>query len=464
MASCISEFGFDLLRRRFQDAFFAHMPEYVARLDWDAATLADHQRDALRRLLRTAIARSQFHARRLAGVDPDTFELADLPRLPVLTKDELMGHFDEAVTDRRLTRALIEDTLSRTATEPIAILDEYSANATGGSSGTRGVFVGDVDAFLAFACSIMRPTLGRMMVAGGDLPPGGLRIALVAAASAVHSTGGPPAWLAGTPFRFASIPVTLPVSEQVERLNALDPHMLFGYPGMLACLAREQQAGRLHIRPQSISSTSERLLPEHRAEINRAFSVPIVNVFGSTEGLAGISAPDEEAIVFNTDVCFVELLDAAGDPVAPGVPSARVLITNLENLVQPLIRYELTDRFVRLADAPNQAYLRALVEGRVDEAFHYGNVEIQPHVVRSVLLGAPAVVEYQVRQSPGGVEVDLIGGGVLDLDGLQARLVSALAMAGLPEPVVVLCEVPSLAQNAQSGKIRRFVPIDAVSG
>jgi hypothetical protein len=37
-------------------------------------------------LLASATRRSAFHARRLDGVDPARFELADLPRLPVMTR------------------------------------------------------------------------------------------------------------------------------------------------------------------------------------------------------------------------------------------------------------------------------------------------------------------------------------------------------------------------------------------
>ena len=62
------------------------LSDHIERLSWPAARIATHQRDALRSLLRTAIARSPFHARRLTGVDPEVFELADLGSLPVMTR------------------------------------------------------------------------------------------------------------------------------------------------------------------------------------------------------------------------------------------------------------------------------------------------------------------------------------------------------------------------------------------
>jgi phenylacetate-CoA ligase len=76
----------ELLRARIGEAIGHHMPPHIARLGWDAGRLAAYQRDRLRALLARAIARSPFHAARLRGVDPDRFELADLARLPVMTK------------------------------------------------------------------------------------------------------------------------------------------------------------------------------------------------------------------------------------------------------------------------------------------------------------------------------------------------------------------------------------------
>jgi hypothetical protein len=83
----------ELLRTRVSGAVGRQMPEHIGRLGWDAGRLAAYQRNRLRALLARAIAGSPFHARRLRGVDPDRFELADLARLPVMTKAEMMENF-----------------------------------------------------------------------------------------------------------------------------------------------------------------------------------------------------------------------------------------------------------------------------------------------------------------------------------------------------------------------------------
>jgi hypothetical protein len=71
----------------------------------------------LRALLRTAKARSPWHAKRLAGVDVDAVTGADLAALPTMTKTDVMEHCDEVVTDRRLTLELAEAHLERVAAE-----------------------------------------------------------------------------------------------------------------------------------------------------------------------------------------------------------------------------------------------------------------------------------------------------------------------------------------------------------
>src|SRR5262245_45305658 len=116
--------------------------ELAGRLRWSEGERRAAQTAGLRRLLRSALTSSRWHAGRLAGIDPDRVELEDLVRLPTMRKDDLMEHFDEIVTDRRLTRALVEEHL-RTLRDDSYLLGEYHVLASGGSSGRRGVFVFD---------------------------------------------------------------------------------------------------------------------------------------------------------------------------------------------------------------------------------------------------------------------------------------------------------------------------------
>jgi phenylacetate-coenzyme A ligase PaaK-like adenylate-forming protein len=243
----------------------------------------------------------------------------------------------------------------------------------------------------------------------------------------------------------------------VERLNALQPVGLYGYPSVIARLAHEQREGRLRISPQSIRSTSENLLPQWRTAISETFGAPIIDTYGTTEGLVGVSEPDETFFTFNSDACILELVDDAGAPVPPGVASSRILVTNLVNRIQPLIRYEIGDRFVRQPDSPHHGHLRARVEGRADEVLRFGEIEIHPLVIRSVLVKTPAVSDYQVRQTARGIEVTAQAEAALETEPLRLALISSLASAGLRDAEVEVLAVPVLERHEDTGKLRRFI-------
>ncbi len=455
--------SFHALRDGLQTSLLASYPELIERIGWSHAQVTVHQQGQLEALLAHAIEDSPFHARRLRGIDPSAIDAGDLSRLPVMTKAEMMGELDDVFTDRRLTRDAVEGSLAEAGAEPATPLGEYVALTSGGSSGQRGVFVLDQPAAVQLFGSLSRGLVARLEELDGP-PAGGLPIAMVAASSPVHATGMAVPLCEGEatlPFRFVKVPVTLPLPAIVDQLNTLQLPALFGYPSMLARLAREQRAGRLRISPMMMTSTSETCSSELRAAISAGFGVPLIDTFGSTEGLVGTSTPDDDVINFAEDGCIIELVDENHLPVAPGAPSSSVLITNLSNRIQPLIRYELADSMVRQPSVPEHGHLRAKVQGRSDEGFTYDDVVIHPLVIRSVLVRSGAVLEYQVRQTPTGIAVTAVTEPGIDLEPLADDLTTALGGAGLVGARVTVDTAPSLDRDPATGKLRRFVPMKA---
>ena len=450
--------GLEALQARFNAALGANLERHLQRPQWDAGRLAAHQRERLRALLARAIERSPFHARRLAGIDPARFELADLARLPVMTKEQVMAGFDELATDRRLTLAGAEAHLAASAAEPGLLLGQYVCLASGGSSGRRGIFVQTIEEYTEFLASFLRRAAARMAAAGGP-PPCGVLTAIVGAASPVHASGfGAAAGARGYPMRTISAPATLPVTELVQRLNLARPLALQGHTSKLALIAEEQRAGRLRIAPVSVTAMGEPLTDGQRAAIQAAFGVPPVNQFTSTEGLTGQSEPGGTVLSFASDMCIAELVDEGNQPVPDGTPSAKVLLTSLYNHTQPLIRYELTDCFTRHPADPGHGHLHATVDGRADDTFRYGRITIDPLVVRTVMVRTPAALEYQVRQTSRGIDIAVVAGGQLDHAALGAWLEHSLRSAGLPDPQVRVRQVPDIGRHPETGKARRFIP------
>jgi len=451
--------AWDRFRRGVLTQTLAAAPEQLSRLSWSSHQLERAQRASLHRLLLHAAEHSPFHRRRLSGIDLAGIDPTDLSMLPVMTKTDMMDALDDIFTDRRLRRHDVESALAATGLEPVPILDDYIALASGGCSGRRGLFVFDQAAASSYLTALSRPPI-EDPAPPDTTPPGPLRIALVAAPSAVHATGFGAALTSidGWPVRYELVPATLPIAEIVDRLNALQPPVLGGYASMLARLALEARAGRLRIAPTQVRPSSETLLPEMRSVISDVFEAPVLDMFACTEGLVGKAVPDDDVFVFNTDMCIVEFVDADYRPVPPGVPSAKALVTNLFNLAQPLIRYELNDVFIRQPDAAGHGYLRARAQGRSDDVLRYVTVHVHPIVIRSVMVASPDVIDYQVNQTRSGIEVFVVTSAGFDVDDLTSRLRRALGGAGLDHPDVVVHRVEQVDRHPVSGKLRRFSP------
>lgn len=453
-ATAWTEFRADVV-----SAVNAGIPDQFGRRTWTSAQIQHRQADDLRRLIAYAAEHSPFHRRRLDKLRLDDLHPSDLSLLPIMTKADMMASLDEIFTDRRLSRQTVELALADTGPKPTVILEHYVALASGGSSGKRGVFVYDRPGLTAFATAVSRPPIEAPIPL--DQPKDTPILAMVTAASPLHATGMTAALCddAKSPVTVHSIPATLPIADIVEQLNDIQPDVLSGYASMLVRLAGQSRAGRLAIAPHQVSSTSETLHPEMRAVIRTAFGAPVFDNFGSTEGLFGKTGPDETTFVFNTDMCIVELVDDTNNPVAPGTPSVKVLLTNLYNLTQPLIRYEITDTFIRQPDADTHGYLRALVRGRNDDTLRFGTTAIHPITIRAVMLTTPQVTEYQIHQTSRGIDLRAVCTGDLDSTTLTERLQTALADAGIPRPAVTVTIVDHLDRHPATGKLRAVIPL-----
>jgi phenylacetate-CoA ligase len=443
-----------------RSAFVDGLPDHFQRLAWTPDQVRSHQASALRGVLRVAVERSPFHARRLARLvgDVDRFELDDLHRLPVMTKAEMMADYDDVPTDRRLTRAAVNAFIETAGDEPRALFDEYLVLASGGSSGLRGVFAMHLDFVPDYLCGILRGGLAR---AGDGGIPTGLRVAMVAAGSSVHSTRAIPTLIHGTLGKVSYAPATLPLAEITARLQIADPTLLVGYPSALSRVADEQLAGRLNIHPVMVLSGSELLTSETSTKLAAAFGVPPGNAFGSSEGLNGAAGPGDDVFTFASDLAHVEFVDADDRPVPIGEPADHVLVTNLLNKTQPLIRYRLDDRMTPQPPLPCCGHVRATLEGRTDPVLQVGGREVHPHALRSVLVRASEVTEYQVRVGRNTLSVDVIAHGPVDTDRLAADLTTAMAnvTSGGPTPDVTVTVVDELQRDRRSGKLSRFLVV-----
>jgi len=434
--------------------------EFGERLGWTAAGVREHQTAALRRLLGTAVKNSPWHARRLEGVDPGAFTVEDLRGLPAMTKTDLMANFDGIVTDRRLNKALAESHLAALVSDAY-VLGCYPVVASGGSSGQRGVFIYDWDAWPSFYLSVHR-FFQRDWARDRDLGGVPQRSAVIAASRPTHMSSALAQTFTRPGAELRSFPVTQPLGQIVAGLNQWQPTILQGYPSVLHQLCAEARSGRLRISPRRIRTRSEPLLPRTRADLEEAWGVTVHNEWVCTEGASAATCGAGRGLHLSEDLVIIEPVDAAGGAVPAGVLSDKVYLTNLYNLALPLIRYELTDqvRFL-IAPCPCDSGLTRIdeVHGRLEDLFDYGpGLHVHPHVFRSALGREPGIIEYQVRQTASGAEITVVTGGPVDTGHVAQQVAAALARLGLSDPVVNVCAAAGLDRTA-AGKLRRFVPL-----
>lgn len=135
-----------------------------------------------------------------------------------------------------------------------------------------------------------------------------------------------------------------PLDERIDRLNDFRPELFFGTPSLLESYAPIQQDGKLQISPLAICTSDEHLVEKTLRSLENTFGCPVMNGYCIPEAGEVAMLCRENRLHVNDDWFIIEPVDAANRPVKDGKLSNGVLVTNLANLAQPLIRFRLPDR------------------------------------------------------------------------------------------------------------------------
>ncbi len=431
-----------------------------------AATIAAAQGQRFAELARRARAQSPFYRNAWSHLPDAPLRLADLP---VVNKAGLMDAFDDWCTDRAITFRDVEWFLQSRAHIGELFRGRYLVWTSSGTSGKSGVFVQDATALAVYDALVSVRLVGSAYADcdwGAVMAQNG-RAALVTAdcdhfasiASWRRVAHGKP-WL-----DMKSIAVTLPLPEIVAELNAYAPAFVASYPTVLALLADEQRAGRLRLRPAGLWSGGEVLSGAARAAIEAAFGCPVQNEYGASECLTIGYGCREGWLHVNADWLVLEPVDRDHRPSPPGELSHTVLLTNLANTVQPIIRYDLGDRVrARIGRCACGSPLPAIqVEGRCDDVVtFYGQegvaIGLPPLALTTVVEEAARVFLFQIIQrAPDALSLRL---SVEDRERAGAPALRALRQyldrAGLAHVALELdAQEPQV--SGRDGKLRQVV-------
>ena len=305
--------------------------------------LQNLQTKRFKKLLRHVLQNSRFYQSyyKEHGINLDNIENVSVTDLPPISKQMMMDHYDDLVCDRFLKRKNIEEFLSGSAKPKEKYRNIYTVIHTSGSCGTLSLFVyGPEDWAVIKALVVARvikpnPYFYRRIKVSFIGATDG-HYAGVSLASEVPPLYG----------RFLPFSINSPLETIDDKCNAFCPDVLSGYSSGIHLLSQEQLKGNITIRPERIICTSDPLTLEMRNTIKQAFGKEPVNFYAGSESLTmAVQCERHENLHLFTDWHIFEAVDDDLRPVAAGTPG-NLLLTNLYNYTQPLIRYQMHDEVV----------------------------------------------------------------------------------------------------------------------
>jgi len=376
--------------------------------------------------------------------------------LPVLTKAQLRDRFDDLVTDRRLTRAGIEQFLAGSEDARELYLGTYRVLNTSGSAGPSAYVVFSDDDWVRGMAQWLRPAFRPP-------PAHRLRPYRIAFYGTIRGHYGGVSMaspmsegLVRHLVQSRLVDVDAPLPDAIGELNAFQPDFLVGYVAALKVLADAQLAGDLAIRPKGVHGGGETMTDADAAHLRRAFQCEVRNGYGCTEHLMmGLSGAESNRMVLYDDDFVFE------------IEPERVLVTNLYNRTLPLFRYMLND-VLRPVPDPDPAFPHLAIEtligrsertlvlrtddGREEAVLPYSIIALAAPGMHSLQLriDGNAALTLLVRVYPGADAAATTGQLAAEL----RKLLDAKRMRGVS---VSAMTVPELPLDARTGKHKLIV-------
>lgn len=361
-------------------------------------------RDERLRELVSYVRENSPYLKKLYSDLPENFSLSDLP---VTEKQDVINNYEDWVTDRDIRLKDVEVYCERDSTSASLYLDKYTVLHTSGTTGSPLYMVRDDH----------RNKLHGQMVAQRllkGIDPGIMDHTKHKVASVIYAVHGSSSYegflrqqasVPGMEDRMLAINVLEDPDVIVEKLNAFQPEVLSGYASALTLLALEKQKRRLNINVKFIANSAETLTRENHLLIEEAFGCPVKNNYCMTEGGEVAMTQDGPGMLLNEDFVIVEPVDENRKPVTdPGEWSGGILITDLTNYVQPVIRYYVNDS-VKIEQIPDdQVRLpNLLIHGRVCALFELCGKMYSISGIDSMVELYKGVVDYQFVQTADDV-------------------------------------------------------------
>jgi len=394
----------DLARASFLCRFVL-MP----RLRWSSEQIQAHQEKRLRRLLKFVLKKSPFYAKHLQGVDP---EKSPLSEIPTLTKDQMLTHYDEIITDKRLNFKELNAHLDQ-MTHDVYYQNHHKVFRSGASSGNPAIMAYNSREFSYVLAQVLQSAKGLVKMPITRR----IRAANIYSRTPTHDSVRISQSFQIGLHRVKDFAVDTPIAQLVQELNQFRPDVLNGYPSVITELSHQKLQGNLRTNPQAIFLGSEPLTPTMREDIHQAFGMEPFDHYGTTEAIIMASeCPLHHGYHLSDDMHIIEVVDRKNQPVPPGEEGFKVLVTNLYAFSQPIIRYEVSDILVLDPDSrrcPCGNPFRRLkrIIGRQEDLFQFQNtrketVSLGHEELRNAMAKCDNLRQFQIIQQNNEIIVN----------------------------------------------------------
>jgi len=307
----------------------------------------------------------------------DDFKLTDLPPT---NKTDLMKDYSAWVTDPEVTLEGALDYIYHNEDVQKKYLDKYTALTTSGTTGNPMPMIRD--AYRNTIHGVLMQTRLMRNVDPNIMNPTINKIAsyIVTEKNVSSYSSFLRTQKAYPGYEDNMIAVSLldSVEANLDKIQEFQPDMITAYPSALGPVIKAQNNGRIRIAPKAIATSAELLTRNMYLSLKETFQCPVLNNYCSTEGGEAAMSCSEGYLHINDDWVIIEPVDKDGNPVKEGEWSEGILVTDLTNYVQPIIRYYMSDR-IRIHTEPcacGSTFPVMEIRGRVGENLTVGGKDI----------------------------------------------------------------------------------------
>jgi phenylacetate-CoA ligase len=347
-------YGWAQARTRFSRVFEDRLSSLVASERWSRCDIDAYQDSTIERLVRHSYLTVPYYRRKLdeAGVVPsDIRTRADLPKLPLLKKEDVRRNIDLMISSTADRRRLVQRRTSGTTGKSLSFLVSKEA--------------------IAFQWAVWWRHRMRFGLSIEDW-----HVNFTGKLAVPASQNRPPYWRWNPAMHQVIVNMhhltPLRVPDIVDFLNERTFAFYSGYPSVIHALALASGEASVELEkpPKVIVTGAENVLAHQRNDIEAFTGAQITDQYGLSEGTGNASQCREGRYHEDFEFGILECLDPS--PQGNGTVRGRIVGTGFACPQVPFLRYDTGDTGIWTVDempcgCGRSSRSLAAIEGRVDD-------------------------------------------------------------------------------------------------